>query len=148
MDGRFAGKVAIVTGSGSGVGRATARRFAADGASVVVADIDAAAAAETVELIAATGAVASATTTDVSDEPSVRAMVAAAVERYGRLDVIHNNAAFMGGPDGDLVDLDVEMWDRKMAVNARGTMLGCKHAVPALRARAGARSSTPRRSPG
>ena len=64
-------------------------------------------------------------------------MVAAALGRYGRLDVIHNNAAFMGGPDGDLVDLDVEMWDRKMAVNARGTMLGCKHAVPALRAAGG-----------
>jgi NAD(P)-dependent dehydrogenase (short-subunit alcohol dehydrogenase family) len=103
----------------------------------VVADVNAAAAAETVEQIVATGAAASAVVTDVSDEESVRAMVAAAVERYGRLDVVHNNAAVMGGPDGDLVDLDVEMWDRKMAVNARGTMLGCKHAVPALRASGG-----------
>jgi NAD(P)-dependent dehydrogenase (short-subunit alcohol dehydrogenase family) len=128
-----------VTGGGGGIGRATARRFAADGAAVVVADISPDAAAGTVDAVASEGGDAVAVVVDVTDEASVVAMVATATERFGRLDIIHNNAADIGlaGGDGDLLDLAVEVWDRRMAVNARGVMLGCKHAVPALRAAGG-----------
>jgi NAD(P)-dependent dehydrogenase (short-subunit alcohol dehydrogenase family) len=135
--GIFEGRVAIVTGGGGGVGRATARRLSAQGASVVVADIDEAAARATVEIIGAEGGAAIASLSDVADEASVKAMVAAAVDTYGRLDLLHNNAALQGLADGDVTELDVDVFDRKMAVNARGVMLGCKHAIPALRAGGG-----------
>jgi NAD(P)-dependent dehydrogenase (short-subunit alcohol dehydrogenase family) len=133
---RFAGKVAIVTGSASGLGRAIALRVAAETGKVVVADIDAAGAARTVRDIGQARGEALAVDVDVSDEPAVAGMVEAAVEHFGRLDVLFNNAAALGadviGRDGNLLDLDVEVWDRTMAVNLRGTMLGCKHGIPAM----------------
>jgi NAD(P)-dependent dehydrogenase (short-subunit alcohol dehydrogenase family) len=137
MGERFAGRVAIVTGGGGGVGRATALRLAAEGACVTVADIVTDTAADSVAAVEAAGGTALAVEVDVSDEEQVRHMVAATVERFGRLDILHNNAAALGDVhqrDLDVVDLDVEVWDRAMAVNARGIMLGCKHAVPAMRA--------------
>ena len=92
MAGRFEGKVAIVTGGASGIGRATALRLASEGASVLVADRDESMGAETVGLIEAAGGAASFEVVDVRSEDSVAAMVATAVERYGGLDVAHNNA--------------------------------------------------------
>ncbi len=134
-------KVAIVTGSASGIGRATARVLAAEGASVVVADLDEAGASAVVSEIEADGGKAIATRVDVSAEDDVREMIAAAVSTFGGLDVLHNNAAALGsaspGLDMDIANMDVDVWDRTMAVNLRGVMLGCKHAIPALLERGG-----------
>jgi NAD(P)-dependent dehydrogenase (short-subunit alcohol dehydrogenase family) len=139
--GRFAGRVAIVTGSGGGVGRATAARLAAEGAAVAVADIRLEAAEQTVAGIQAVGGRAIAVATDVSSESAVKSLVDVTVQTYGRLDILHNNAAALTadiyGRDLDLVDLDVDVWNTMMEVNARGAMLGCKYAVPHLRAAGG-----------
>jgi NAD(P)-dependent dehydrogenase (short-subunit alcohol dehydrogenase family) len=135
----LAGKVGIVTGSGSGIGRASARRMAAEGARVVVADISEAAAKETVELIEEAGGEAMAQWVDVSQEDAVRAMCQAAVDTFGRLDVLHSNAADVGivARDLDLLGLDVEVLDRTLAVNLRGPFLGAKHAIPHMLAAGG-----------
>jgi NAD(P)-dependent dehydrogenase (short-subunit alcohol dehydrogenase family) len=139
-DGRIGcleGRVAVVTGAGSGTGRATARRMAADGASVVVADIMTETADATVAHIVADGGSATAVTVDVSDEAVVQHMIAAATDTYGRLDVLHNNAAALGadvyGRDLGVAELDLEVWQKAMSVNLTGVLLGCKHAVPAMR---------------
>jgi NAD(P)-dependent dehydrogenase (short-subunit alcohol dehydrogenase family) len=130
--GLLEGKVAIVTGAGSGIGRATSARLAAEGASVVVADINPAGAKETVALIEEAGGKAVAQEADVSSEESVKAMVQAAVDAYGALHCLHNNAAdvVIIQRDLDIVGMDVEVWDRTMTVNLRGAMLGMKHAIP------------------
>jgi NAD(P)-dependent dehydrogenase (short-subunit alcohol dehydrogenase family) len=126
-------RVAIVTGAASGLGLATATRMVAEGARVAIADIahDRASAAAS-EL----GDAAIAVAVDVSDEQSVRAMVEAVVGRFGTIDIVHNNAAALGldvlGRDGDVVDMDVDVWDRTMAVNLRGAMLVSKHAIPVM----------------
>src|SRR5580658_2914925 len=131
------GKVAIVTGGASGLGRAIARRMAAEGASVGVADLDEDGAGRVAAEIANQGGAARAIAVDVSDEDAVRAMVATTVDAFGRrLDALFNSAAALGnetvGHDGDLSQLDVDTWDRTLAINLRGIMLGCKHAVPHL----------------
>jgi len=128
----LAGKVAIVTGSGSGIGRASATRLARAGAKVLVADLNLEGAEETVAQITAEGGEAAAQQADVSDESSIAAMVAAAVERFGSLQLLHNNAAdvVIIQRDLDVLSMDTEVWDRTMQVNLRGPMLGCKHAIP------------------
>jgi NAD(P)-dependent dehydrogenase (short-subunit alcohol dehydrogenase family) len=140
MGDRFAGRVAVVTGGGGGVGRATALRLAAGGACVTVTDVVSEAALASAEAVRQAGGTAIAVDADVRDEDQVRQVIDATVEEFGRLDVLHNNAAALGDThrrDLDVVDLDVDVWDTAMAVNARGVMLGCKHAVPAMRASGG-----------
>lgn len=130
----IAGRVALVTGAGSGIGRASALTLAAAGAAVAVADINLVGAEETVRLIEEAGGRAIAVEADVSDESSVAAMVETTVAELGSLQLLHNNAAdvMIIQQDFDVVGMDVEVWDRTMAVNLRGPMLGCKYAIPRM----------------
>ncbi len=129
-------RVAIVTGAASGIGRSTARLLASEGASVVVADLDGPGAERVVGEIEAEAGKALARVVDVSDEKDVREMIATAVTAFGGLDILHNNAAALGatspGRDTDVASIDLGVWDRTMAVNLRGVMLGCKYAIPAM----------------
>jgi NAD(P)-dependent dehydrogenase (short-subunit alcohol dehydrogenase family) len=129
---RLQGKVAIITGAGSGMGRVAAGMFAGQGARVVVAEAGEAAGHETVRLVEEAGGEASFVRTDVSDEASSRAMVDHALATYGRIDILYNNAGVMPEADRSVVDTDVETWDRVMAVNVRGVFLACKYAIPAM----------------
>ena len=134
---RFDGKVAIITGGAGGIGGATARLLTARGAKVVIADI----AFANAEALAAELPGAIAIRLDLEDEASVEAMVADAVAHFGRIDVLHNNAALLGPDiaqaDGDIEGMDTALWDRTFAVNVRGTMIACRAALPHLRANKG-----------
>ncbi len=131
----LSGKVAIVTGAGSGIGRASALRFAAEGASVVAADIRGPKVDETVAMIERDGGTAAPCQANVADAGDVERMVAVAVDTFGGLDALFNNAGTLR--PGTAVDLAVEDWDLVMAVNVRSVFLGAKYAVPALVARGG-----------
>lgn len=129
---RLSDKVAVITGAGSGMGRTAALMFAAEGARVVVAEYDEAAGAGTVDQVTAAGGDAVFVKTDVSKETDAAAMVAAAMDRYGRLDILYNNAGVMPEPDHSVIDTEVAVWDHVMAVNVRGVFLGCKYAIPRM----------------
>jgi NAD(P)-dependent dehydrogenase (short-subunit alcohol dehydrogenase family) len=135
---RFEHHVVLVTGSGSGIGRATALEFAAEGGLLIIADVDEQNAGKTAEEIRAAGGEAIAVRADVSVEADCQKMVAAALEAHGRLDVAFNNAG-VGGLNTPLKDLPAEDWDRLIAVNQRGMFLSCKHELQAMVA-AGGRS--------
>jgi len=128
---RFSGRVVIVTGSGSGIGRETALAFAREGAQVVVADIDPDGASGTVAEVDDAGGQATVCRVDVSDDESVREMVDLAVHTYGRLDVLHNNA-YWASLNRSVTETSLSEWDRTIAVTLTGVFLGCKHAIPAM----------------
>jgi len=129
---RLADKVCIITGAGGGMGRVAARMFAAEGAKVVVAEFSEPAGRETVRLVTEAGGIASYVQADVSRESSAKAMVQHAMDTYGRLDVLYNNAGVMPEADHSVVDTDADTWDLVMAVNVRGVFLACKYAIPRM----------------
>ncbi len=130
---RLEGKVALITGAGSGIGRASAILFATEGASVVCADIDDVETAETLQAIVAAGGSAVGIHADVADDVDVRAMVAQAVASFGALHIMFNNAGIMHSDDGNAQETSEDVWDRTMAINAKGVFLGCKYGIPAVR---------------
>jgi NAD(P)-dependent dehydrogenase (short-subunit alcohol dehydrogenase family) len=129
---RLANKVAVITGAASGMGQAASLLFAQEGASVVVVDLNIEAAEETVKSIRAAGGKAIAVETDVADEASVQAMVASAVEAFGRIDVLYNNAGIMPNDDGSVTDITEATWDRVMDVNIKSAFLCSKYTIPVM----------------
>jgi 3-oxoacyl-[acyl-carrier protein] reductase len=129
MAGRLAGKVTLVTGAGSGIGRASARLFAAEGAQVVVVDVKGA--AETVAAIEADGGEGLALATDVADESAVAAMATAALERFGRVDVLMNNAGILDEFE-PAAETSTETWNRVLGVNLYGQFFTSRALIPQM----------------
>lgn len=128
--GALDGRVALITGAASGQGRAAAVLFAGEGARVAVVDVDDAGAAATVEMVGAAGSEAVAIHADVSHRADVDAMVAAAIEAFGGLDVLYNNAAVQ--MSGSLLDCTEEQWDLTIATNLNAIFWACRAALPSL----------------
>jgi 3alpha(or 20beta)-hydroxysteroid dehydrogenase len=136
MDRRFVGKVVLVTGGGGGIGRAAARRFASEGARVVLVDVAAPALAQSVEAVEKAGGEVLAVEADVTKATEAERYAEAAVARFGGIDVFFNNAGVLGAVK-PLVDYPEDAFDRVMAVNLKAVWLGMKAVVPRLRARGG-----------
>ncbi|WP_376795473.1 glucose 1-dehydrogenase [Thermogemmatispora sp.] len=136
MNVRFTGKVALVTGGGSGIGRATALAFAREGATVVVAGRSPESLAETVKLIEAEGGRASAITADVTRARDVARLVEGVMVRHKRLDIAFNNAGVLG-PRGPLVEIDEDAWSAVLATNVTGVWLSMKYEIAHMRAHGG-----------
>ncbi|MEZ5559044.1 MAG: SDR family NAD(P)-dependent oxidoreductase [Pseudomonadales bacterium] len=140
--GRLAGKTAVVVGAGQtpgetiGNGRATAIRFAEEGARVLLVDRNGASAEETLAMVRERGGEGSVFAADITRESDCQALVAACVERYGRLDVLHNNVGIGTGDRGPTA-MTEEIWNRIFATNLTGIMLTCKHALPVMREQGG-----------
>ena len=127
---KLEGKVAVITGAGAGIGRASALHFAREGAKVVVADLDAGAGGEAVARIRGEGGEAVFVQVDVAESAEVERMVRTTVETFGGVDVLFNNAG-VNFPAA-VVDITEEAWQRSLDVNLKGVMLGCRHAIPEM----------------
>jgi NAD(P)-dependent dehydrogenase (short-subunit alcohol dehydrogenase family) len=130
---RLTNKVALITGAGSGIGRQSALLFAAEGASVVVVDINEDTGQKTADDIVAHNGRAIFTRADVSSDAGCRQMIAAAETHFGQLDVLFNNAGISHANDDDAVNTSEDVWDLTFQINVKGVFLGCKHGIPALR---------------
>jgi NAD(P)-dependent dehydrogenase (short-subunit alcohol dehydrogenase family) len=132
--GELSGRVAIVTGAASGIGAASATELAARGARVVVADVNEAGAKQVADDIAGAGNTAVSHVVELADEAAIQALIAATVDTFGGVDIVHNNAAASNpevmGRDLDILTMDAAVWDAAFAVNLRAQMLMCKYALP------------------
>ncbi|MBN8207854.1 glucose 1-dehydrogenase [Bacillus sp. NTK071] len=133
---RLQDKVAIVTGGGGGIGRATALRFASEGAKVVVSDIHSESGEESVDQIIKMGGDAIFVRTDTSIEGDMKALVEECEKQYGGLDIFFNNAG-VSNEEVKLVDISVDEWDRVVSINLKGVFMGMKYAIPAMEKRNG-----------
>ncbi len=130
---RLEGKIAVITGTAAGIGRAAALRFAGEGASIVGGDVSELTNAETARLVEDAGGKMINTTVDVTDDGSVAAMFELAEEQFGRVDIVFNNAGVMLPGDDDALSTSDEVIDRTLAINVKGVIHGCRHGIPALR---------------
>jgi NAD(P)-dependent dehydrogenase (short-subunit alcohol dehydrogenase family) len=130
---RLDGKVAIITGTAAGIGRATAIKFAVEGAVIVGGDVSTGGNEETRDLVEQNGGKMIIDTVDVTDNASVAALFARAESEFGRVDIVFNNAGVMLPDDGDVFDTSDDTIDATLAINVKGVLIGCRHAIPALR---------------
>jgi NAD(P)-dependent dehydrogenase (short-subunit alcohol dehydrogenase family) len=137
MTGRLAGKVALITGAGSGMGRAAAELFAGEGAKVVVTDVVDDAGNATVAAVRAAGGDAAYVRADVSRAADCEAMVQCATDTYGGLHVLYNNAGIFPADDGGVLDTPESTWEKVMDINLKGVWLGCRAGIPAMIASGG-----------
>lgn len=131
--GRLRGRVALITGAGGGIGGESALLFAAEGAAVLVGDVNESGGKETVARITAAGGRALFVRADVSKDADCARMVAECERAFGKLDVLFNNAGIMDSADDDAVNTSEAVWEKTMAVNLKGVYLCCKHGIPALK---------------
>ena len=129
---RLAGKVALITGAGTGIGRATAKAMAAEGAKVVIAELNKAAGEQTAQIITQGGGDCIALAVDVTEEKSIEAAVAMAISHYGALHVLHNNAGGSTSLDNTVVEAPIEEFWRVIKLDLFGTFLGCRFGIPAI----------------
>ncbi|HSL09812.1 MAG TPA: glucose 1-dehydrogenase [Actinomycetota bacterium] len=134
---RLHGKVAVITGGGSGMGRVASELFAREGARVVVADVADDAGRATADAITANGGDALYVHADVADDEQAHEMIDAAVDAFGSLDVLYNNAGVMPAADGSIDAMDDATWDLVLSINVKGVAHGCKYGVPAMIASGG-----------
>src|SRR5215475_8794682 len=132
MAGRVEGKVALVTGGASGIGRATALTFAREGAKLVVADMNEDGGQQTVHMITENGGEATFVQVDVTSTSAVEAMISKTVETYGRLDCAHNNAGIAGRIRAPLHECPEDVWDQVLAINLKGVWLCMKYEIPQM----------------
>jgi len=131
--GRLDGKVAFITGAGAGIARQACIRFAAEGASIGVAEINPETGADTAGVVQANGGKAVAVATDVTQPDQVEHAIQETVAAFGRLDIIFNCAGGSAPPDGSVTDMPIEAWDRSIQIDLYGTFLGCRFGIPELR---------------